>query len=227
MLIQLFLKVLQKYYDTENVAIGLELDLPGNEDAREALIRYSIDSAEDGISLLAREIATDTIVGSVTNKIQVKPNSPDEKTFSEIFKEKYCKNEKSQLYVQSIIDAANKYDVFTTYKTDCYVELMFLSTLPQYRQKSIASSLCLYTVKIADALKYGIGLDKLPENLRKYRPTCVVAMFASNYSSAIGRKLGFDFIDENSYEDAYFNGKKMSDRIGKLHKSWFMAVKKL
>lgn len=63
--------MLQRYYDTENVAIGLEINLPGNEVTRETLIQFSIDTAEDGISLLVREKATDKIVGSVSNKIQV------------------------------------------------------------------------------------------------------------------------------------------------------------
>lgn len=158
---------------------------------------------------------------------QVKPNSPDEKMFPEIFKEKHCKDEKSQYYMQAIIDAAYKYDVFTNYNTNCYIELMFLSTLPEYRQKSIAKTLCYYTVKIAEELKNGIGLERVPEYLRQYRPSCVVAMFASNYSIAIGRKLNFDFIDENYYDDIEYNGKKMSDRIGNVHKSWFMAVKRI
>ncbi len=64
-------KVLNKYYDTENCSIGLEINLPGTEASREALIRFSIETAEDGISLLVREKATDRIVGSVSNKIQV------------------------------------------------------------------------------------------------------------------------------------------------------------
>lgn len=129
--------------------------------------------------------------------------------------------------MQSIVDSANKYDIFTNYDTNCYIELMFLSTLPEYRQKSIARTLCDYTVKIAEELKNGIGLEKVPEYLRQYKPTCIVAMFASNYSTAIGRRLNFEFIDENRYDDIVYNGKRFSDRIGDDHKSWFMAVKRI
>lgn len=152
---------------------------------------------------------------------------PGEKMFQEIYLENHCHDEKSRLYIKAIVDAAYKYDIFTKYNTNCYIELMFLSTLPEYRQKSIARTLCDYTMKIAEELKNGIGLEKVPEYLRKYRPTCVVAMFASNYSIAIGRRLNFEFIEENSYDDAEFNGKKMSARIGSEHKSWFMAAKRI
>lgn len=53
------------------MAIGLEINQPGTEATREALIQFSIATAEDGISLLVREKSTDKIVGSVSNKIQV------------------------------------------------------------------------------------------------------------------------------------------------------------
>lgn len=53
------------------VCIGYGINLPGTEDARNELSMLVKETTKDGVSLLAREISTDKIVGFSFNKLQV------------------------------------------------------------------------------------------------------------------------------------------------------------
>lgn len=59
------------FYVNENVCKGCEINLPKNKQARDELTKLCLDVAKEGVSVLAREVATNRIVGIMFNKIQV------------------------------------------------------------------------------------------------------------------------------------------------------------
>lgn len=59
------------FYLNENVCKGLEINLPENQQARDELTKLCLEVAKEGVSVIAREVATNRIVGVMFNKIQV------------------------------------------------------------------------------------------------------------------------------------------------------------
>lgn len=55
----------------ESVCIGTEINKPESEQARDELTSLCKEVVKDGVSLLAREVATNRIVGVSFNKLQV------------------------------------------------------------------------------------------------------------------------------------------------------------
>lgn len=55
----------------ENVCVACDIHKPESEQARQELTLLCKETAKDGISLLAREVATNRIVGVLFNKLQV------------------------------------------------------------------------------------------------------------------------------------------------------------
>lgn len=53
------------------MCIGYGINLPGTEEARKELSMLVKETTKDGVSLLAREISTNKIVGFSFNKLQV------------------------------------------------------------------------------------------------------------------------------------------------------------
>lgn len=155
--------------------------------------------------------------------LQLKPTS-DEPSFFEIIRDQ-CTNNTSKEYIQMMIDCDNDLDLFTKFKTDCLLELMFLGVTPAHCRKSIGKTLTDYTIKLAAELKNGNHLDLLPDELQAARPTIVTSLFASTVSQSIGRSLGFEFFNRFPYTDIWFEGKSLAERIGTDDEATILCVK--
>lgn len=136
-----------------------------------------------------------------------------------------CQNIASKEYIQMMIDCDSNLDLFTQFKTDCLLELMFLGVTPAHCRKSIGSKLTHYTILLAQELKNGNCLDLLPDDLKLARPTIVTSLFASTVSQSIGRSLGFGFYDRFPYTDIWFQGKSLAERIGRNDEATILCVK--
>lgn len=148
----------------------------------------------------------------------------NEPAFFEIIRDK-CKNITSKEYIQMMIDCDSNFDLFTQFKTDCLLELMFLGVTPAHCRKSIGRTLTHYTIELAKELKNGNCLDILPADLKMARPTIVTSLFASTVSQSIGRNLGFEFFNRFPYTDIWFQGKSLAERIGKNDEATILCVK--
>lgn len=62
---------MDSFYANENVCKGCEINLPENQQARDELNGLCFDVSKQGVSVIAREVATNRIVGVMFNKIQV------------------------------------------------------------------------------------------------------------------------------------------------------------
>lgn len=64
-------KVLESFYDNASICMGLEINLPQNVEVRQELTSLCKVMAQDGVSLMARDVQLDKIIGIAFNKIQV------------------------------------------------------------------------------------------------------------------------------------------------------------
>lgn len=122
----------------------------------------------------------------------------------------------------------NKFDLFAHYETDCFFELMFLSTLPEFEKRAIGRTLFEYSMQLANEIRQGKSLETIPSHLRVYRPKIATANLSSRHSQRIGELLGFDTLLEDMYTDISFNGMTYAERIGDpLHRSTTLVAKRL
>lgn len=67
----LFKVLYQSFYMYESVCVGTEINKPESEQARAELTNLCREVVKDGVTLLAREVATNRIVGVSFNALQV------------------------------------------------------------------------------------------------------------------------------------------------------------
>ncbi|XP_063988976.1 uncharacterized protein LOC135168571 isoform X3 [Diachasmimorpha longicaudata] len=220
----------ESFFTDESTCRGVDiLSEPG---ATEELEKLSINAARDGVSVVAIDVATGKVVGVSFNKIQTHQKSTEKSPF-ELFSES-CKCTSSKAVVDLMLSIDNKVDLFKHYNVDCILEVMFLATSRSHRGQRIAELLVASSIEIARQLKRGkdvqtpievAGTDAITN------PNCVPglvsAIMSSNYSQKLAEKLGFYSHAEISFEDYAFNGKKISERVNDIHKSWKLVAKSI
>lgn len=210
----------------ENVSIGCEV----NKDklAQQELAKLCIYAAEDGVSLIARDKTTNTVVGFAFNKIQFPSGVPGEPSSFERFRDEQCTSPSAKSLMNYMITMDSKIDLFEYFKIETLFEIMFLAVLPKYRGREIGYKLCESSVQLAEKLKSGgPECELLHASIKCKRPKLVSALWTSNYSKKIGTKLGFNVILEESYDNFVFDGKPYSARISKEQLTSVLAARLL
>lgn len=110
-----------------------------------------------------------------------------------------------------MIDADSKVDVFEKFGVNSLLEIMFLAVLKDYGRQGIGYELCKYSV----------------ENAKKYDHKLVTSLFTGRNTQVIGRKLGFDVVLEESFNEYSFNGKTFAERNGDPTLTYQVAAKTL
>ncbi|KAK0080243.1 hypothetical protein PV325_000240 [Microctonus aethiopoides] len=214
----------------ENVCQAVELlDEPG---AVEELGELCLDAARDGVSVVAIDISTREVVGVAFNKIQIRGNPNEVGSFEQFSKN--CKTKSTKALVNFMIDVDAKLDLFKHYNADCILEIMFLATLDNYKQRRIGELLVSSSLEIGRHLFRGKSV-KTPveindnETINNYNsvPSLVSAIMTSSYSQKISDKLGFDSLIDVSWDEFTYSGKKFSEKIPSFHKSARLVAKRL
>jgi len=219
--------VLESFFANASICIGLEMNLPESGQARAELASLCQVMAEDGVSLMARDVKLDKIIGVAFNKIQVKRN-PNEESAYFAHRTKNTRSENGKALLEMMMELDQAFDCYNYFETDCIFDLSFLSTLiPGYEKKSIGKMLVLYSMQLSEELANGESMELLPTSLRHCRPGAITAAFSSDYSQKIGRDLGFETLHEVFFTDLKYNGKSVADRItAGGHSSMCVAGKK-
>ena len=110
-----------------------------------------------------------------------------------------------------MIAADAKVDLFEKFQVDSLFEIMFLAVLREYGRQGIGSELCKYSI----------------ENAKKNGLKVVSSLFTGRYTHAIGKKLGFDVIFEESFNNYSFNGKTFAERNGDPDLAYHLAAKSI
>lgn len=195
------------------------------DQAKADLSLLCLQTAKDGISLLARDKLTGEIVGILFNKIQFPAENSDEPSYFEDFRDNICRSKSSKALMSYMIEMDSKVDVFDMYKIDCLVELMFTGVIPKYEKRGIGTKLSEVAIMIAKGLKEGKYRDLLADHVKDKIPQLVAVLWTSSYSQKVGEKLGFTTLHTESYENFSYEGQTFASRIGEAHPFSTLAVK--
>ncbi|CAH0546839.1 unnamed protein product [Brassicogethes aeneus] len=201
------------FYKYENVcnAVGL----PHHPEAISELEELTLRTANDGLSVIAIDTKENIVCGVSFNKVQVK-NNEAEGTYFENFA-KNCKYSSSRGVVQYMKDADSICDLFEYCNVDCILEIMFLATLPEYTSKGIATKLCELSIDLVKKLKQEINVKQSMDGQEiplEPIPKIAAALFTSNISQRVGRKLNFQIAATDSYDKYFYKGVAFSNVIG-------------
>ncbi|KYM81359.1 hypothetical protein ALC53_08127, partial [Atta colombica] len=121
-------------------------------------------------------------------------------------------------------------DVFEKYNAQGAMEIFYIGTDSKSQERGIGWQITEKSLEVARGLrtrklKQICIADKIVNE--HVRPEVVFAVAASMFSQRIMEKLNFETLAEIRYEDYVRGGKKMSDRIGNLHKTARLTARKL
>ncbi|CAK9818130.1 hypothetical protein ANTPLA_LOCUS9642 [Anthophora plagiata] len=203
----------------ENLAIGLGMfEEAGAPEEMRTVFKEVI---KDGVTLIA--------VDKRTNELAAARPKPGEKDEMEVFVEENLKHRSTRQLVKFVGDIESSVDIFHKYNVHGAMELFYLGTNPRYQGRGIGLKMVEKCIELGRELssgsmrRYSFDDDPVEQHTR---PELIYGVFASNYSQRIADKLGLQPLNEVRYEDFTFAGKKMSERIGDLHKTARLQVLK-
>ncbi|KAL5274134.1 hypothetical protein ACFFRR_000721 [Megaselia abdita] len=208
----------RSYFLNESVCKAAQINEKYNTGAiqgRKELEELCRQVSKDGVTIVAKHVATNKIVSVAFNKMQfVQPGKP---SFFEDFREKFCVSENSICVMDYMINMDKIVDVFEKFNIECFMEIMFLATDSNFGQKRIGFDCVKYSMDLARELSQGIGLDYINQSLIKNVPKGVGALWTSSFSAKIGKELGFHVLNTVPFKDLTFNGQTFDTRIEPVH----------
>lgn len=221
----------ESFFPNENISKALRLnERPRASAQTERIARIA---ANDGVSIVAVEVATGRVIGVAFNKIQV-PASPGEKGFLDKLREEKDHDPSFVEVIRYLTEVEGRVDVFAHYGATCVLEHMFLATMPGFYGRGVGRRLVQATEEVAKALARGedviAPLNKDSNPWKSGSPPKVqalMAIFTSSISQKIGNSLGWDKLAVVSHDELFFEGKPYSYRIGPDHPSSDLMGKKI
>lgn len=124
----------------------------------------------------------------------------------------------------------SRVDIFEKYNACGAMEIFYIGTDPECQTRGIGRQITEKSLEIAHGLRtrklkqIRVADEIVNEHVR---PEVAFAVAASVYSQRIMETLDFEILAEVRYEDYIRGGKKMSDRIGDLHRTAKFVARKL
>ncbi|XP_070498705.1 uncharacterized protein [Chironomus tepperi] len=197
------------FFRYETVSVGSEIN--HNIDAQRDLEGLCNDALKKSdVSIVARDVELDKIVGVAINLIQTKQVGSDEQSYFERIRDE-CKTESAKSLMNYMIAADAKVDLFEKFNVDSLFEIMFLAVLKEYGRQGIGYELCKYSIDIA----------------KKNDLKLVSSLFTGRNTQVIGRKLGFEVAFEESFNNYSFNGQTFAERNNDPELTYHLATKSL
>ncbi|RLU16597.1 hypothetical protein DMN91_010665 [Ooceraea biroi] len=209
----------------ECIAIGMGMyEDPGAPEEMQSAFREVI---KDGCTVIAVD-RSDRVVAVAFNKLHV-PLKPGEVDPFALFVENNIKH-RSCRDLLNFLDYVESVDIFQKYNVKGVMEIFYIGTHPQYQGHGIGREITEKSLEVARGLRDGklkqiCIADKIVNE--HVRPEIVFCVAASMYSQRIMEKLNFEILNELRYEEYVRGGKKMSDRIGHMHKTIRYVAHKL
>lgn len=134
------------------------------------------------------------------------------------------------VYQESCYQVESRVDIFQKYNARGAMEIFYIGTDPGCQARGIGRQITNKSLEVARGLrtrklKQVCVADKIVNE--HVRPEVAFAVAASVYSQRIMEKLNFEILAEARYEDYIRGGKKMSDRIGNVHKTVKFVARKI
>ncbi|TGZ37043.1 Uncharacterized protein DBV15_02922 [Temnothorax longispinosus] len=237
------LTVQQHSMRQECIAIGMGMyEDPGAPEEMQLVFREVI---KDGCTVIAVD-RSDRVVAVAFNKLHATyclyiylyyihilrhvPPQPEETDPLGLFIESNIKHRSCRDLIEFIDDIESRVDVFGKYNARGAMEIFYIGTDPKCQERGIGLEITQKSLEVARGLrarklKQICVADKI---VNEYvRPEVAFAVAASIFSQRIMEKLDFETLAEVRYEDYIRGGKKMSDRIGNVHKTATLTARKL
>lgn len=133
------------------------------------------------------------------------------------------------VYQESCYQVESRVDIFQKYNARDAMEIFYIGTDPECQARGIGRQITDKSLEVARGLrtrklKQVCVADKIINE--HVRPEVAFAVAASVYSQRIMEKLNFETLAEVRYEDYIRGGKKMSDRIGNVHRTVKFVARK-
>ncbi|XP_048269384.1 uncharacterized protein LOC105666938 [Bombus terrestris] len=211
----------------ENLAIGLGMF--EEDGAPEEMLLVFKEVIKDGTTLIAVDKKTNELAAVAFNKLHARPKE-GVKDELEVFIEENLRHQTCRQLIKLLDDTQCSVDIFERNNANGALELFYLGTNPRYQGRGIGRQMVEKCIEFGRGLLNGtmkrtsIDGDVLEQHVL---PEIIFGVFASNYSQRIADKLGFEVLHEFRYEDHSFAGRKMSERIGDVHRTARLQVLKL
>ncbi|KAG5679548.1 hypothetical protein PVAND_009108 [Polypedilum vanderplanki] len=201
----------QSFFQFETVCIGSEIDknIEGQKDL-EGLCNDALNR-RNNVSIVARDVCKDKIVGVSINVLQNKliACNNKESSYFENFRDTCCKTDNAKSLMNYMIEADARIDIFKKFSINSLLEIP--TVLKEYGGQGIGLELCKYSIDIAKNLKLSL----------------VTALWTGKNSQSIGKKLGFDILYEESFNNFSFNGKTFAERVQDSKLTYHVAAKSI
>ncbi|XP_012270820.1 uncharacterized protein LOC105694573 isoform X2 [Orussus abietinus] len=214
-------------------AVCQAVNMLSDPDGMKDMEKLCLDAAKDGVSVVAIDVATKSVVGVAFNKLQL-PVTNGEKSGFQVFAEN-CRGKSSKALVEFMIDVDGRVNMFKHYNVGCIMEVAVLSTARSHQRRRIGELVVAASVEIGKELRRGkkvktpVEIDKDESiNNEAAIPILISATMTSFHSQKIAAKLGFDTLADVSFEEFEFENVKFSEKLGKEYpKSSLLVAKRL
>ncbi|KYN37651.1 hypothetical protein ALC56_07850 [Trachymyrmex septentrionalis] len=209
----------------ECIAIGMGMyEDPGAAEEMQLVFREVI---KDGCTVIAVD-RSDRVVAVAFNKLHM--SSQQEEDSFAFFVKNNIKHRSCRDLIEFIDGIESQVDVFEKYNARGAMEIFYIGTDSKCQERGIGWQITEKSLEVARGLrtrklKQICIADKIVNE--HVRPEVAFAIAASTFSQRIMEKLNFETLAEVQYEDYVRGGKKMSDRIGNLHKIARLTARKL
>ncbi|XP_011268475.1 uncharacterized protein LOC105258717 [Camponotus floridanus] len=210
----------------ECIAIGVGMfEDSGAPEEMQLVFREVI---KDGCTVIAVD-RSDRVVAVAFNKLYAPPKSGETDSFA-LFIENNIKHRSCRDLIEFLDDVESRVDIFQKYNARGAMEIFYIGTDPECQARGIGRQITNKSLEVARGLrtrklKQVCVADKIVNE--HVRPEVAFAVAASVYSQRIMEKLNFEILAEARYEDYIRGGKKMSDRIGNVHKTVKFVARKI
>ncbi|XP_052124656.1 uncharacterized protein LOC113214229 [Frankliniella occidentalis] len=183
-------------------------DVTEHPDGAEQLLDLVRVALRDGVSVAA--YLGGAMVGAVVNKIQVRP-PPGEQSFFERFAAERATDPSANWLMHFMMRIDAMADLFAEAGGDRLLELMFLGVLPEAGRRGVGLRISAESIEVA----------------REAGVCGVSAIFTSDYSRAIGRRLGFRELAVAEHADFEYEGKSVLPKLGPAQQRSVLVLYKL
>ncbi|CAL1678997.1 unnamed protein product [Lasius platythorax] len=219
------LNVQRRSMRQECIAIGMGMyEDPGAPEEMQLVFREVI---KDGCTVIAVD-RSDRVVAVAFNKLHTPPKPEETDSFA-LFIENNIKHRSCRDLIEFLDDVESRVDIFEKYNARGAMEIFYIGTDPECQARGIGRQITDKSLEVARGLRARklkqicVGDKIVNEHVR---PEVAFAVAASIYSQRIMEILDFDTLAEVRYEDYIRGGKKMSDRIGDLHRTVKFVARK-
>lgn len=195
-----------------------------DEEARTEMAQITLQLLDDGLTIIALDEPSDTILGFHMHKFVVKPK-PNEPTFYETV----LKTVKSPLIKNGFefsVHATGDADIFKYFNCEAYIDAILMAIPKEHANKSIGLQIAQADYReIIESFRHGREIETLNPVYKGIKPGAYCAIYTSDFSVKIGEKAYGNLVclAEKSF-DSFAGGRK---NIPGIHKSTKLLCHKI